>query len=388
VLVAVTGVAVALLARGHGSRHGTIPTSRSSAGTPSTPSSSGPPAYQAPTEQQLGASVNWLFNGRNYSPRLIDAQLRALSGTGATIARSDAIWGYAEPRPPAGGLHSYDWRFDDRIAGSLAAHGLTWLPIVDYSAPWSQTVPGNLHSPPRAPSDYAAYAAALAVRYGAGGRFWRQHGELPAKPVQTLEIWNEPDNPEFWPPGPDAGRYSLLYRQARDAVARANPSVRAIIGGLTNPAHFLPAVLNADPELVGRIYGVAIHPYAGTPAGILARVRKAREVLRSLGLAAVPIYVTEFGWTTSPPGAPYYAPGQLRRAYIARTLEAMSRMGCRIAGVVVYTWMTPESDPSASQQWYGINPPGTAETEDAAAFARALSHADATRAANRRCAHA
>jgi hypothetical protein len=63
-------------------------------------------------------------------------------------------------------------------------------------------------------------------------------------------------------------------------------------------------------------------------------------------------------------------------------------MGCRIAGVVVYTWMTPESDPSASQQWYGINPPGTAETEDAAAFARALSHADATRAANRRCAHA
>jgi hypothetical protein len=150
--------------------------STSTTTAPSTP----PPARPAPSGEQLGANVNWLFNARDYPQRLIDAQLAALSGSGATIARSDAIWGYAEPRPPVAGMHTYDWSFDDLIAGSLAAHGLTWLPVIDYSAPWSQAVPGNLHSPPSDPAAYAAYAAALAVRYGAGGSFWAAHPELPS----------------------------------------------------------------------------------------------------------------------------------------------------------------------------------------------------------------
>ena len=84
-----------------------------------------------------------------------------MKATGATVARSDAFWEAAEPHAPVNGSHQYDWSFDDRVAGSLAAHGLTWLPIIDYTAPWAQSVSGQDHSPPRSFADYAAYAGGV-----------------------------------------------------------------------------------------------------------------------------------------------------------------------------------------------------------------------------------
>ena len=129
----------------------------------------------APPSQVFGINVNRLFNDLTYTQAHIDAQLAAVRATGATVARSDALWEAAEPHAPAGGRHRYDWSFDDQIAGSLAAHGLTWLPIIDYTAPWAQSVSGQDHSPPRSDADYAAYAGAFAARYGSGGTFWRAH---------------------------------------------------------------------------------------------------------------------------------------------------------------------------------------------------------------------
>ena len=88
------------------------------------------------------------------------------------------------------------------------------------------------------------------------------------------------------------------------------PGARVIVGGLTNPRAFLPAMLRARPDLAGHIDGVAIHPYGANPLVVLRTVRDARAVLDSLGLSAVPLYVTEFGWTTEPAGALDWAPAQ------------------------------------------------------------------------------
>ena len=127
------------------------------------PSAPPRPALPAPAGQVFGINVNRLFNDLTYTQAQIDAQLAAVRATGATVARSDALWEAAEPHAPVDGRHRYDWSFDDQIAGSLAAHGLTWLPIIDYTAPWAQSVSGQDHSPPRSDADYAAYAAAFAA---------------------------------------------------------------------------------------------------------------------------------------------------------------------------------------------------------------------------------
>jgi hypothetical protein len=345
----------------------------------STATSSAPATGQpAPSIEAFGASVNRLFNDGGYTPAQIGAQLQALHDTGATLARSDALWEASEPAAPVDGVHHYDWSFDDRIAGALAEHGLTWLAILDYSAPWAPSVPGQDHSPPRSDADYAAYAGAFAARFGTGGTFWREHPGLPRAPVTTIEIWNEPDNGEFWTPAPDPSGYADLYLAARAAIDTADPSARVIVGGLTRPTAFLPEMVRARPELTGHVDGIAIHPY-GAPAVVLTKVRGARAALDSLGMAAVPLYVTEFGWTTDPAGALGYVPATRRAAFIIRTLAALGHLDCGLAAGVLYTWVTPQRNPGDSGDWYGIHDPDGTGTRDTVAFATGLRAA--TRAA-------
>jgi hypothetical protein len=388
VLAAAIAVAVAVLVQGGPTRTTTLrpmPPGTSSGPdapttgptvTPSAPPATGPAAQPPPPTEVFGASVNGIFlNYRTYTRPEIDAQLQALHATGATVARCDAPWEAAEPTAPVGGVHRYDWRVDDLIASSLAAHRLKWLPIIDYSAPWAQSIPGQDHSSPQAASDYGAYAGAVAARYGQGGSFWRAHPELPAEPIDTLEIWNEPDQAEFWAPSPSASKYAELYLSARDAITAVDPAARVIVGGLTDPQTFLPALLVARPDLRGHIDGVAIHPYGSNPESILARVRSARHVVRALGLGAVPLYVTEFGWTIDPPGALHYLPERLRPWYIAVTVALLGHLDCGIAASVVYTWVTPERDPGNPEDWFGIHPRGGGSNQATTAFTAGLQQA-------------
>jgi hypothetical protein len=363
----------------------TLPASTSTIATPTQPPA-GPPAKLAPTHEQLGINVNRLFNDRTFTPAQIDASLAALRRTGATLARSDALWEAGEPTAPTAGVHHYDWSFDDEIAGSLAAHGLQWLPILDYSAPWAQSIPGQDHSAPRPASDFALWAGAVAARYGAGGTFWRQHPALRAPPVDTYEVWNEPDNPTFWVPAPNAAYYANLYLQTRDAIAAADPGARVLVGGLTNPRAFLPAMLHARPDLVGHVDGVAIHPYGANPLVALRNVEVARSVLDSLGLSAVPMYVTEVGWTTRPAGALDWAPAQARPGYISATLATLGHTNCGLAAALLYTWVTPERNPKNPQDWFGIEPPGGGGGPDVSAFTTGVEKAAAPAPTVRLCA--
>lgn len=361
-VAAITG---AVLALGSGSGPRQAPPAR----PPAPPA----PALPAPAAQAFGVNVNLLFNDFSYTPAQIGAQLQAVRATGAALARSDALWEATEPKAPIDGHHSYAWAFDDQVAGALAAQELTWLPILDYTAPWAQSIAGQDHSPPRTDGDYAAYAAAFAARYGPGGSFWREHPQLTPQPVTTIEIWNEPDNGEFWAPSPDPGGYADLYLAARVAIDAVNPGIRVVIGGLTRPTEFLPAMLQARPALRGHIDGVAIHPY-GVPAVVVSKIRAARATLVSLGMAAVPLYVTEFGWTTQPPRAIAYVNAHRRPGFILTTLTQLGHLQCGVAAGVLYTWVTPQHNPADGQDWYGIADPSAAgaATADVAAFSAGL----------------
>lgn len=376
VLVAVLVVAVLLGGCGSGHSH----SSSSSSASPTTASTStlapAPPALQAPAQPppagaSFGINVNRLFNDGTYSLAQINTQLQALQATGVKLARSDALWEHAEPVAPVAGVHHYVWRFDDLIAAELALHGIQWLPIIDYSAYWNESVAGYDHSGPASATDYADYAAALVARYGPGGTFWATHPTLTAQPVTTYEIWNEPDGGGFWVPGPQPDRYADLYLAARAAIDAVQPTARVIVGGLTKPTAFLPQMLAARPQLRGHIDGVAIHPYA-KPDGMVAKVRADRATLVALGMPTVPLYVTEFGWGTMPSSSIDYAPASVRPSYIRRAFDDLGHLNCGLAAVILYTWVTPEVDPTNIDDWYGIHPPHGGSDPSTAAFADAL----------------
>jgi hypothetical protein len=331
-----------------------------------------PPGLPGPAQVQFGASVNSLFLYPFYGRAQIDAQLAALKQTGVTIARSDALWEATEPAPPVGGVHHYDWKFDDNTAGSLGAAGLKWLPIVDFTAPWASSIPNQDHAPPRSNADYAAYAAALASRYGPGGLFWRLHPELTPQPIDTYEIWNEPDVGLFWLPRPDPARYAGMYVQAREAIKRVDPNARVIIGGLGHPPMFLPAMMSARPSLRGHIDGIAVHPYWPTPSYVLQALGSYRNLMNSLGLRGVPMYVTEVGWSTSRAGQGKFAPPRLRPGYIETLFAAFGHTNCGLAAAVLYSWMTPERNRAIGDDWLGIHPPRGGSTPDTRAFTAGL----------------
>jgi polysaccharide biosynthesis protein PslG len=335
--------------------------------------------------EQFGANVNWLFNGGGFDEAQIATQLRALRLTGATVARTDVLWERAEPTPPAGGIHLYDWSFDDAIAGSLARAGLRWLAILDYTAPWARLVPTALHSPPRSAAEFGSFAAAFASRYGRGGAFWAAHPDLPQLPVVDYEVWNEPDNGQFWQPLPDAASYAQLYLSSASAIARVDPAADVIVGGLVNASSFLPQMLAARPDLRGRLQGVAIHPYGATPNAVLAKVRRARSALTELGLAAVPLYVTEFGWTVHPAGSLNWAPARLRPSYVSQAVTALAHTNCGVSAVVLYTWTTPQRVLSDKEDWYGLSPPQGGSSADTEAFASAVRRASAPAAVQPVC---
>jgi hypothetical protein len=348
----------------------------STAATLPPPATTPLPARPAPAGEEFGANVNLLFNGQGPPAATIAARLLALRAAGATVARSDAFWEASEPTAPVGGRHNFVWTFDDQIATALATAGLRWLPVLDYSAPWAQSIAGQDHSPPRSAADYAGYAEAFASRYGSGGSFWKLHPQLPQLAVDIVEIWNEPDNAEFWTPQPNAVVYAGLYAAARAAIQTVDPSARVIIGGLTKLSTFLPAMVAAVPSLRGHIDGIGVHPY-GSPRVALGRIREGRDVLRLLRMNGVPLYATEFGWTTRLPGALDYVPASRRPRYIIRTLSELDHMRCGLAAAVIYTWYSPMQNPSDSQQWYGLTGPTGVDSSSTAAFTSAIRAATA-----------
>jgi hypothetical protein len=144
-------------------------------------------------------------------------------------------------------------------------------------------------------------------------------------------------------------------------------------------------MLSARPELRGQIDGVAIHPYAPTPDDVLHGVVTARQAMNGLGLAKVPLYVTEIGWSTSPSAAGKYAPARLRPGYLETLFTTLGHTNCGIAATILYAWMTPERNPAEGNDWLGIHPPAGGDTPDVRAFTNGVRAARSPRRAVNIC---
>jgi hypothetical protein len=119
---------------------------------------------------------------------------------------------------------------------------------------------------------------------------------------------------------------------------------------------------------------------------VISTVARARATLVTLGLAAVPLYATEFGWPTLPPHSQDWAPERLRPRYIRRTVAALGHTNCGVAMTILYTWVTPEHDPADREDWFGIHSPAGTDTPDVQALMVGLRDAAATGPAVDACA--
>ncbi len=303
-----------------------------------------------------GVNVQQVFDGPSSG---WNTDLSAMASGGLGLARIDARWQNVEPTPPSGGTHTYNWSMYDGIVQGLAQHGLRWLPIVAYSTTWSGITPGDPGSAP-APShipDFAAYAAALAKRYGTGGTFWQSHPSLTPMPVTDYEIWNEENSTAFWPQqAGNAEEYADLYMAARSAIKGVDPQSRVLVGGLalvnppqvTDEVDFLRRMYAHRPDLAGNVDGVALHPYQQDVHWTYVRIAKFRQGLNQIAGPSVPIEITEDGWATT-------AVSEAQRAAdLSQLAEDLPRSDCNIDMFLPYTWRTEESNAIDPESWFGI----------------------------------
>lgn len=332
------------------------------------PSSS--PAAQLDRDY-FGINTQYLF--LRVSPDQWPAHLQGMADSGIRSARFDALWWMAEPRPPVNGRHHYRWDRFDVVASALAQHGIRWYPIIGFSAPWAASVTGQEKSPPKDVNHYAAYAKALAARYGPGGSFWQAHPELPELPVVEWEIWNEPNTGFFWHPAPNPERYAELFEAARSAIKAVDPSARVIVGGLGDAPWFLPRMLAHRPELRNGLDGVGIHPYGDTPEETLALVRQFRDQLdQELRMVDVPLMITEVGWPTDGQGQRRPVPDAQRARYLTEVTERVARSDCGVTRFAPYAWTTPVGDPNRHERWFGFVEADAAPTRTSRAYAEAV----------------
>jgi hypothetical protein len=299
-----------------------------------------------------GVNARLAFSG---SPSTWSMSAARIAELGAGVVRRDASWAGVEPSPPSGGVHRYRWQRIDEMVYALAQHDLCWYPIVDYATTWAGV--SGWESPPKASdiANYADFAGALARRYGRKGSFWREHPELPERPVEDYEIWNEPNNSHFWPDQSYAPeRMAKMYLAAQAQIKSADPSAHVVVGGLAVPGaeDFLARMVLAQPRLRKRLEAVGFHPYGGGPNGGLQityeEIRSLRSSLSKLVTAySVPIEVTEAGWAVPP------TPEAWRSQRLQRLAIELPLSNCNVTRFIAFSWTSEESEPSIEAD-YGI----------------------------------
>jgi polysaccharide biosynthesis protein PslG len=221
-----------------------------------------------------------------------------MKSMGMTTVRVDAVWGDGEPSPG-----SFDWSTLDQIMASVHAVGMTADLIIDGCPPWAaaQGATGEFAQPAE-PSQFAAWAAAVAARYSLQG-------------ARYFEIWNEPNIQDFWSPTPNPAAYTADLVAAYSAIKSADPSAVVISAGLSpagnssnsiDPVTFL-ADMYADGAQ-GSFDALGDHPYTypATPdtdsQGAWGEMNQTSPSLRSLmaehGDSDKKIWITEFGAPT------------------------------------------------------------------------------------------
>jgi hypothetical protein len=199
----------------------------------------------------------------------------------------------------------------------------------------------DLWSPPKSDAEFAAFAVKLVQRYGPNGALWAAHPEVPALPIRSWQIWNEPNLLMFWNTGPDPAAYTALLRAAHDAIHAADPGAEVVAAGLPDSRAGIPELSFISEMFAAGAKGsfetIAVHPYAPTAAGSVDLVARTRALLTAERDAS-PIWVTEVGWPTGGPLSPYTVTEAQQavevRSVIATLGARRAELGVR--GVVIF----------------------------------------------------
>ena len=259
-----------------------------------------------PTQNDLGHSYGIAAGGSlgTLNDDQLDKRMAGIAAMGAKWVRFDFNWSLIQPNTAA----SYDWRLYDRLILAAQKHKLFILGILDYTPEWARAsaCKDSDKCHPADPQQFAQFARVVANRYkNRGLHYW--------------EIWNEPNNPQFWQPAASPAEYTRLLQAASSALKAEDKDAYIITAGLSPqetddtayaPIDFLSGVYEAGGK--NSFDAVAHHPYTfpispkSTPFHAWNQMVDTKKGLRGLmlnnGDGNKKIWITEYGAPTGGPG--------------------------------------------------------------------------------------
>lgn len=263
--------------------------------------------------------------------------------------RTDLTWARVERE-----RGQYDFSAYERLVAEMKRRKLQPLLILDYGNPLYD---GGLA--PHTDEGRAAFA-----------EFCHQAVRRLKGDVKHWEIWNEPNQAQFWKPQPNAGDYVKLAAAAAKRIRDADREAVIVSGGTARvDLDFLRACFAEG--LLEHVDVVSVHPYRQTPPEtatpeLLALARLIRE-MRPVPPAVVsrkprvgekaspppppkeiPIWVGEWGYTTSWEGIDEEAQAR----YLVRMMLHNASVGIPVS--IWYDLQQDGPDPKEGEHNFGI----------------------------------
>ncbi|KDA52855.1 hypothetical protein EG19_09425, partial [Thermoanaerobaculum aquaticum] len=204
------------------------------------------------------------------------------------------IW-YAIVSPSAGVFRYEEAGFDAQVSKARQV-GLQILGTLAFATQWNTSAPPDLppeadptHFPPRDYQAWADYVFQTVSRYKDQIQYW--------------EVWNEPDLQSFWAGTP--AQYAELLAVTYDAVRRANPQAKVVLGGLAldgtyRDANFLTEILFDTFYPAARYFDVMNFHHYGSREEAQQKMEYVRHALAQVGAGNKPIWITETGYSSDP----------------------------------------------------------------------------------------
>jgi polysaccharide biosynthesis protein PslG len=225
-----------------------------------------------------------------------------LKKSGAKTVRWTMNWSNIEPS--SGSFH---WSAADQVVGDLAAQGIRVLPVMWGSPGW---VASSAITPPIGTQAqrhaWSSFLRAAIKRYGPGGGYWSgpyrtQHPGKAPLPVNTWQIWNEPNQPNAMRPSTPT-TYAKLLNLSHSVIHQADPTAKVMFAGLlshspygANAWTFLDDVYQ-QPGARNAFDIMALNPYAATVSRMLDYVGYIRHTMAANGQDSKPLWISEVGW--------------------------------------------------------------------------------------------
>jgi GH35 family endo-1,4-beta-xylanase len=225
-------------------------------------------------------------------PSTKDFLAAAASDSHTGIIRMDLTWASLQPSAPPS---AYDWHWADESIQAARKNNLEILVLIAETPAWASSNPISPNArfyPPKPEylDTWAAFIKAFVDRYGAKG----------TNEIHAWEIWGEANDDSMWKGS--AAEYARLYSRAYDAIKASDPTATVLMAGMneSKQPNWLNAVLtDASYPARNKIDVIDVH-IRGSVNHIKSVSPNWKEAFRLQGVQNKPVWVTEFGFPSSP----------------------------------------------------------------------------------------